>query len=106
MIPLYGHCLEPKPQGPYSIKAGGNIVIPFRNVFHQTSQFSFVLDNPAFNIKASETLKPRKVHNLTVSFDARQADPNIVKLGKLVISSKSSGNLKWTYYLKGLASEK
>lgn len=107
LIPLYGHCLEPKPQGPFSIKAGGNINIPFRNVFHQSTQFSFLLDNPAFSIKASETLKPRKVHNLVVSFDAKQADPSIVKLGKLVVSCKNtSASLRWTYYLKGLALEK
>lgn len=103
LIPLYGHCLEPKPQGPFSIKAGNSITIPFRNVFHHTTQFSFLLDNPAFTVRASDTLKPRKVYNLLIHFDAKQADPNIVKLGKLVVSCKnSSGHLRWTYYLKGL----
>ena len=52
-------------------------------------------------------LKPHKVHNLVVSFDAKQADPSIVKLGKLVVSCKNtSACLRWTYYLKGLALEK
>ena len=111
IIPLHGHCLVPKPQGPYSIKAGGNITIPFKNVFHQTHPFSFSIGNPVFNVKASDNLKPRKLYNILVHFDGKQADANLVKLGKLTVTCKGSGkvgggNLKWVYYLKGLAIDK
>lgn len=105
-IPLQGHCLEPKPQGPYTIKAGGSINIPFRNIFHQTKQFSFSVDNPAFTVKPGDNLKPRKIYNILVHFDAKQADTSLAKVGKLIVSSVKSGgatsSVKWTYYLKGL----
>ncbi len=59
-IPLYGHCLVPRPQGPFTVKAGSSVSIPFKNVFSQTTQFAFVVDSPAFSVRASDNLKPRK----------------------------------------------
>ena len=114
LIPIQGHCLAPRPQGPFNIKAGGGISIPFKNVFHQARQFSFSVDNPAFAVKTGDTLKPRKVYNIFVQFDkdkiekSKQAIP--VKLAKLVVTSVQSANrqnrteegLQWTYYIKGL----
>lgn len=41
IFPLHGVCLPPKAQGPFSIRAGRNITIPFKNVFLQTATFSF-----------------------------------------------------------------
>lgn len=110
VIPLHGHCLEPKPQGPYVIKAGGSINIPHRNIFHQTKQFSFSVDNPAFTVKPGDNLKPRKIYNILVHFDAKQADTSLTKVGKLIVTCVKSGgntsNVKWTYYLKGLPVDK
>ena len=107
-IPLYGHCLIPKPQGPFTIKAGSSISIPFKNAFTQVTQFSFSVDNPAFVVKASDTLKPRKTYNILVSYDAKQADPSVTKMGKLVVTSQHSaragthGGISWVYYLRGI----
>ena len=108
VIPLIGHCLEPKPQGPFVIKAGYSVTIPFRNVFHQAKQFTFSIDNPAFSVKPPEMLKPRKTHNLLVHYDAKQADPSMTKLGKLVVSCQypgKPGGLQWTFYLKGVSAD-
>ena len=41
IFPLRGICLPPKAQGPFSIMAGRNITVPFKNVFLQTTAFSF-----------------------------------------------------------------
>lgn len=41
IFPLHGICLPPKAQGPFSIRAGRNVAIPFKNVFLQTTTFSF-----------------------------------------------------------------
>jgi len=107
-IPLYGHCLIPKPQGPFTIKAGSSISIPFKNAFTQVTQFSFSVDNPAFVVKASDTLKPRKTYNILVSYNAKQADSSITKTGKLVVTSQHSaragtrGGISWVYYLRGI----
>ena len=105
-IPLIGHCLVPKPQGPYTIKAGLNITIPFRNVFLQPTHFTFTVDNPVFSVKATELLKPKKVCNLLVSYD-KQADPQLTKTGKLVVTCPPgtpgvTAGLQWIYYLKGI----
>lgn len=124
LIPLHGHCLPPRPQGPFNIKTGGSISIPFRNVFHQPKQFNFTVDNPLFVVKTADTLKPRKVYNILVQFDkgtehtggsssgsskSKQSDVPI-KLGKLVVTCLQSANrqnrgnegFQWTYYLRGL----
>ena len=109
-IPLYGHCLVPRPQGPYVIKAGSNVNIPFKNIFPQTTQFLFTVDNPAFTVRASDNLKARKLYNIQVSYDAKQADPGVTKMGKLMVTSQHSakaagvhGSISWIYYLKGIA---
>lgn len=106
VIPLIGHCLEPRPLGPFTIKPGGNITIPFKNVYHQAKQFNFSVDNAAFTVKSGDNIKPRKMYNIVVQFDGKQAESNIAKLGKLVVSvvttTGRSQGMKWTYYLKGL----
>ncbi|MGH0168092.1 UNVERIFIED_CONTAM: hypothetical protein FKN15_053854 [Acipenser sinensis] len=50
-IPLYGSCGPPKAQGPFSIRTGSTASIPFKNIFLQTTAFSFQVDNPAFTVK-------------------------------------------------------
>ena len=103
-IPLFGHCLAPKPQGPFAIRAGASINIPFKNVFAQPTHFVFHVDNPAFTVKATDTLKAKKTYHILVSYDVKQADPYKPKMGKLTIScpSASSGAaVQWAYYLRG-----
>ena len=110
IIPLHGHCLAPKPQGPYIIKPGLSISIPFKNVFMQTKQFTFSVDNPAFVVKSGDSLKPRKTYNILVTYDAKQADPKVVKTAKLTVTCLSSAKVgagphatpSWVYYLKGV----
>jgi len=105
-FPLFGHCLPPKPQGPYTIKAGTSTQIPFKNIFSQTTQFSFHIDNPSFTTKTGETIRAKKTHNLVVNFDGNQGDSKAVRMGRLVITcARSAGtgtNLSWTFYLKGV----
>lgn len=103
-IPLFGHCLPPKPQGPFAIRAGSSMNIPFKNVFVQPTHFDFHVDNPAFTVKANDTLKAKKTYFILVSYDSKQADPSKPKMGKLTVScpSVSSGAaVQWTYYLRG-----
>ncbi|XP_034542457.1 hydrocephalus-inducing protein homolog isoform X2 [Notolabrus celidotus] len=99
---LHGICLPPKPQGPFSIRAGRNITIPFKNVFLQTTAFSFQVDNPSFTVKGVDTILSKKTYNILISFDASSAGP---WFGKLTISSqRSEGHKKpcsWVYYLSG-----
>lgn len=110
IIPLHGHCLPPKPQGPFIIKPGSSLTIPFKNIYMQTKQFTFSIDNPAFVVKSGDSLKSRKMYNILVSYDAKQADAKVVKTAKLTVACLSSakagaglhGEPSWVFYLKGI----
>ena len=110
VIPLHGHCLASKPQGPFIIKPGSSLTIPFKNVYMQTKQFTFSIDNPAFVVKSGDSLRPRKMYNIFVTYDAKQADTKVIKTAKLTVSCLSSakagaglhGGPSWVFYLKGI----
>ncbi|XP_072403680.1 hydrocephalus-inducing protein homolog [Chiloscyllium punctatum] len=108
-IPLLGMCLAAKPQGPFSVRAGTSATIPFRNIFPQTTTYSFQVDNPAFSCKPTETLRGKKTHVVVVSFEATNVSKSPVT-GKLIISCPSSAGsgavMSWIYYLKGVTPEK
>ena len=40
-FPLFGTCIPPKPQGPFTVKAGSSTAIVFHNVFPNTTPFTF-----------------------------------------------------------------
>ncbi|XP_069882349.1 hydrocephalus-inducing protein homolog isoform X1 [Dipodomys merriami] len=105
-IPLFGVALPPKPQGPYVIRAGYNIVIPFKNVFLHTANFSFIVENPAFAIRASDSVRPKKINNITVYFEGNTSGSKTPITTKLIVmcSQGESGDsgIKWVYYLKGI----
>ncbi|XP_026221932.1 hydrocephalus-inducing protein homolog [Anabas testudineus] len=109
IFPLHGICLPPKAQGPFSVRAGRNITIPFKNVFLQTTAFSFQLDNPCFTVKGVDTMLSKKTQNIMVSFEAPASGPPGPWFGKLTISTQRSEGLckpcSWVYYLKGYRPE-
>lgn len=109
-IPLIGHCLPPKPQGPFIIKPGHSLNIPFKNIFSHFAQFKFSVDNSVFTVKAGDTIKPGKTYNINVSFDGKQtSDSGMVRVGKLTVTyvqskgkaSKLQSEVSWVYYLRG-----
>lgn len=108
IIPLFGHCVVPKPQGPFSIKSGSSYQIPFKNVFSKTATFTYTLDSPFFSVKFNETIKSKKTHNLIISFEPQEetskSGPAMAKLVVTCSRSAVSGvpNIQWTYYLKGI----
>ncbi|XP_047451812.1 hydrocephalus-inducing protein homolog [Mugil cephalus] len=105
IFPLHGVSLPPKAQGPFSIRAGRNVSIPFKNVFLQTTAFSFQVDNPSFTVKGVDSVPSKKSQNIQVSFEAPSGGSPGPWFGKLTISSqRSEGHSKpcsWIYYLKG-----
>ncbi|XP_077982980.1 hydrocephalus-inducing protein homolog isoform X2 [Glandiceps talaboti] len=106
IIPLFGTCIPPKPQGPYTIKAGSSTSVPFRNVFSHTTQFTFQVDNPSFTCKPGENIRGKKTHNIIVGFEGNSDGSKAPKMGKLVVTcARSAGgasNVAWTFYLKGV----
>ena len=41
-FPLVGTCTEPKPQGPFTIRAKSSCMIPFKNIFNKPTEFNMV----------------------------------------------------------------
>ncbi|TDH09205.1 hypothetical protein EPR50_G00084380 [Perca flavescens] len=109
IFPLHGICLPPKAQGPFSIKTGRSISIPFKNVFLQTTTFNFKVDNPCFTVTEVDTILSKKTHTILVSFEAPPGGRPGPWFGKLTISSQhAEGHSKpcsWVYYLKGNRTE-
>ncbi|XP_049928998.1 hydrocephalus-inducing protein homolog isoform X2 [Epinephelus moara] len=109
IFPLHGICRPPKAQGPFSIMAGHNMPIPFKNVFLQTTSFSFQVDNPCFTVKGVDTILSKKTKNILVSFEAPPGGSSGPWFGKLTITSqRSEGHSKpcsWIHYLKGYRPE-
>nr|XP_042717290.1 hydrocephalus-inducing protein homolog isoform X2 [Chrysemys picta bellii] len=109
-IPLFGVSVPPKPQGPFQIKAGSSTAIPFKNVFLQHTAFTYNVENPAFTIKAAETIRSKKNIFITVSFEGNPTGSKMPVTSKLVVScARASGmgaGISWVYYLKGITPEK
>lgn len=106
IIPLFGIALPPKPQGPFLIRAGYNIVIPFKNVFLHAANFSFIVENPAFTIRAVEAVRPKKINNITVYFEGNPSGSKTPITTKLIVTCPqcegTESGIKWVYYLKGI----
>lgn len=109
VFPLYGTCTPPKPQGPLIISLGSSVSISFKNVFQQTTTFSFQVDNPAFTVKGAETISPQKTQHIQVTFDGPPTGSRGPCHGKLTISCpRIEGHgqgIFWVYYLKGYCPE-
>eukprot|EP00698_Gefionella_okellyi_P022526 TRINITY_DN7486_c0_g1_i1.p1 TRINITY_DN7486_c0_g1~~TRINITY_DN7486_c0_g1_i1.p1 ORF type:complete len:4186 (-),score=1237.39 TRINITY_DN7486_c0_g1_i1:99-12656(-) len=101
IIPLHGVCVQPKPQGPFVVKSGGSIQIPFKNVFNAQKEYKITVDNANFVVKDKESAAPKKPIPIAVTFkptpEAAAAKTEVT--GKLTVTS---GDLPpWVFYLKG-----
>ncbi|KAM8849594.1 hydrocephalus-inducing protein homolog isoform 2-T2 [Spinachia spinachia] len=109
IFPLRGMGLPPRAQGPFSIRAGRNIAIPFKNIFLQTTAFSFQVNNPCFTVKDVEAILPKKTQNILTSFEAPPGGSPGPWFGTLTISTQPpEGHSKpysWIYYLRGYRAE-
>ena len=108
---LVGFGELPKPQGPFTIKAGSNTTITFKNIFAQALSYAFNVDNPLFHVtKGQELIQARKSHRIIVSFDGSDTSNKADVMAKLIVSCpKSTGttnaansSVQWIYYLKGV----
>ena len=122
VCPLFGHCIAPRPQGPILVKLGSSSQVAFKNVFNNEASFTFVVDNSAFTVKATEKISAKKTimmnigYSVGVSQDFERTDtPKKIKsakaekksavdlsskVGKLVVTHVGTG-VNWVFYLKG-----
>ncbi|KAB1274961.1 Hydrocephalus-inducing protein-like protein [Camelus dromedarius] len=83
------------------------LVIPFKNVFYHPVTFSFIVENPAFSVRAMDSMRPKKINNITVYFEGNPSGSKTPITSKLIVAcppGEGSGEtgLKWIYYLKGI----
>ncbi|KNC50959.1 hydrocephalus inducing isoform b [Thecamonas trahens ATCC 50062] len=97
VVPLFGHCTPPVPQGPISIKSGGSVSIPFKNVFAESTSFVYEVDNPCFTVKSGEVLSSKKSTSVSVGYKTAAGG---LRNGKLSI--RADGMPPWEFYLQGL----
>ena len=89
VFPIVAFCSPPKPQGPFSINAGGQTPIIFRNVFHQSVTYSFHVDNPLFKVaKVTETVRAGKDCRIMLTFEG--LPDGSPATGKLVIATSAA----------------
>ncbi|OXB57221.1 hypothetical protein ASZ78_016396 [Callipepla squamata] len=109
-IPLFGLALPPRPQGPFLIKAGSSTSIPFKNIFPQPTAFRYSVENPAFSVRATETLRPKKSTFMAVTFEGSADGSRDPVSSRLLVSCARADGLgagvSWVFYLRGLPVEK
>ncbi|XP_064315287.1 hydrocephalus-inducing protein homolog [Phalacrocorax carbo] len=104
-IPLFGLALPPKPQGPFTIKAGSTTSIPFKNIFLQPTTFQYTVEHPAFTVRGPESLRPKKTTFITVSFEG-SAVPITSRMVVSCPRAAGAAGVSWVYYLRGVPPQK
>ena len=97
---VVGRCIPPKPQGPVPLR-GGKGDVAFKNVFTKEVEFTFLVDNPAFEVKKSEKVAAKKGIVIPVTFkDVPSADGKPgPRTGKLMVTCPES-SAPWIFYLR------
>lgn len=90
-------------QGPFRFQPGETKEVPFRNVFQEATDFTFVVDSPQFTLaKASEVLPAKTSKGVPITFQADPKNPTAAVSAKLLVSSKARPQLPpWVFYLQG-----
>ena len=94
---LFGHCSAPPRQASRTVFNQGWRSIPFKNVFSNTTQFTLCVDSPCFNVKASESIRGKKILNVIVGFEGNHGGSKAPRMGSLMVSCPRSaaGNVTW-----------
>lgn len=75
----------------------GAAQIPWKNIFAKQAEFFYSVDNPAFSVKASESLAAKKTTSIAVSY---KEDPSKPRTAKLTISCPGETSSPWMFYLQ------
>nr|XP_032813560.1 hydrocephalus-inducing protein homolog isoform X3 [Petromyzon marinus] len=104
-IPLVGVCSAPRPQGPFTVRAGSSVSVPFKNVFAQTASFMAAVDSPAFSVRAAgEAVRPKRTITIVVGFEGAPGAAPVT--ARLTVSCPQQPASSWIFYLRGVSAEK
>lgn len=112
-FPLVGTSVRPKPRGPYTVTANGDLVpaLEFKNPFNRPSAFSVSLSNRIFQVKElTEVVKPKKSVNIQVVLNtgetASMRGVGAPVFSQLTVTPKFDGAVveeeycEWTYFIQ------
>lgn len=107
--PLIGICSQPKPQGPFLLRAGISRKINFKNPFKETKTF-IVSVKPDFFYTTTGTVEVegKKQARIFVGLEPLTADSNTLgglypRTGKMIVKHEDVAtgmSVKWPFYLK------
>ena len=75
----------------------GSAQIPWKNVFNKQIEFFYSVDNPAFSVKASESLAAKKTTTIAVIYKEDASRP---RTAKLMIACPGEAAMPWVFYLQ------
>ncbi|KAH9638664.1 hypothetical protein HF086_013936 [Spodoptera exigua] len=103
---IKGTGTDPKPSGPYEIKAGSSTIIKFKNIFDDTRMFKIYVDRDEFYVKTLyEPIRPKKEMKIQVSLNDRPVSGwSVIPTGTLTIENcePPTPKVHWTYFLQGI----
>ncbi|CAB3230804.1 unnamed protein product [Arctia plantaginis] len=102
---INGKGKRPKPQGPFEVKAGGFVTIPFKNVFEDIRTFKIYVDKPEFSVKMPfEIIKPKKDVKINVFLMEIEEVNAEMPTGNLTIETyePASPAVSWIFFLQGI----
>ena len=100
IFPLVGHCHHPKPQGPFTIRAGQSIPVQFKNVFPTPTTFLLSVDNSLFSVKQSELIRAKKTINIMVTYNGSPRLVAFVVLDWSHTGHKHCSFIRWFWHLR------
>jgi len=99
---LIGECTAPTPQGPFELKKGSSVQIPFKNVFNEKQAFDFSIDTPSlFSVSPAQAdLAPKSSTTINVTFTGTEDGTSAT--GRLLVTPRGNTTLPpWIFYLSG-----
>ena len=75
----------------------GVVQVQWKNIFTKQVEFFYSVDNPAFSVKASESLPAKKTTSIAVTY---KEDPSKPRTAKLTVASPGEAPSPWVFYLQ------
>jgi hydrocephalus-inducing protein len=105
-IPLVGECVVPVPAGPFTVRSGGKVSIPFKNVLDTPCKYSYSVSSGLFALaKREEQWKPKEEKDVVLQYDTPHEGADSAHTGRLLITCTDGpcAGAEWIFYLRGVS---
>jgi len=99
--PLFGECAPPRPSGPFVVRTGHSAKTSFKNVFDDSVDYTYTIDNPAFSLhQDTMTYRAKESKDIMFKYDQVEGGSNSAKLNVTASTGPHTGT-QWVFYLSG-----